>query len=78
MRTLEEVRAGRMLLEGKMLKADPRKGCIRVAIDENDLVHFQWTERAPAAAAPGAAAAEPELDIVVFPQESVFDKVRLR
>jgi len=72
MRTLQEVRAGRMLLEGKMLKADPRKGCIRIAIDENDLVHFQWAERAP------AASAAAELDIVVFPDESVFDKARER
>ena len=68
--SLQQVRSGRMLLEGKLLKADTRKGCITVAVDENELVHFLWAERPAAGAAP-----EPEVDIVVFPDEVVFEKV---
>ncbi|KAE8673600.1 26S proteasome regulatory subunit RPN13 [Hibiscus syriacus] len=43
--TLLEFRAGKMLLEGKRVVPDTRKGLIRMARGEEGLVHFQWLDR---------------------------------
>ncbi|OIV93980.1 hypothetical protein TanjilG_05683 [Lupinus angustifolius] len=42
---LLEFRAGKMILEGKTVVPDPRKGLVRVATGEEGLVHFQWLDR---------------------------------
>ncbi|XVF69836.1 hypothetical protein PTKIN_Ptkin11bG0112800 [Pterospermum kingtungense] len=42
---LLEFRAGKMLLEGKRVVPDTRKGLIRLARGEEGLVHFQWLDR---------------------------------
>ncbi|EOY32193.1 Regulatory particle non-ATPase 13 [Theobroma cacao] len=43
--TLLEFRAGKMLLEGKRVVPDTRKGLIRITRGEEGLVHFQWLDR---------------------------------
>jgi 26S proteasome regulatory subunit N13 len=72
-RVLAELRAGRVATEGGLARPDPRRGLLRVVADpETELVHLRWAERAAAAPAAPAAAAEPELDLVVFPGEAEF------
>ncbi|KAK8590122.1 hypothetical protein V6N12_024505 [Hibiscus sabdariffa] len=43
--TLLEFRVGKVLLEGKWVITDTRKGLIRIARGEERLVHFQWLNR---------------------------------
>eukprot|EP00887_Chlorella_sp_A99_P000404 scaffold13.g404.t1 len=70
MRTLLEFRAGRMVHADGRLSADPRKGRVCLATDEDGLRHFQWFERLP------GQSAEAELDIVAaLPGEAAFEKV---
>ncbi|KAK8506357.1 hypothetical protein V6N12_034093 [Hibiscus sabdariffa] len=64
--TLLEFRAGKMLLEGKRVVPDTRKGLIRIARGEEGLVHFQWLDRTQNVI---------EDDQIVFPDEAVFEKV---
>ncbi|KAJ1408172.1 UCH-binding domain [Sesbania bispinosa] len=40
-----EFRAGKMVLEGKRVVPDTRKGLVRIARGEEGLVHFQWLDR---------------------------------
>jgi hypothetical protein len=41
-----EFRAGKMKLDGRMLRADERKGTIRVFLSAEDgVVHFTWLKR---------------------------------
>ncbi|GKU98489.1 hypothetical protein SLEP1_g11493 [Rubroshorea leprosula] len=61
-----EFRAGKMLLDGKRVVPDSRKGLIRIARGEEGLVHFQWLDRAQNAV---------EDDQIIFPDEAVFEKV---
>lgn len=64
--TLLEFRAGKMMLEGKRVVPDTRKGLIRIARGEEGLVHFQWLDRTQNAI---------EDDQIIFPDEAVFEKV---
>ncbi|XWS52337.1 hypothetical protein CRYUN_Cryun11dG0059200 [Craigia yunnanensis] len=64
--TLLEFRAGKMLLEGKRVVPDSRKGLIRIARGEEGLVHFQWLDRTQNVI---------EDDQIIFPDEAVFEKV---
>ncbi len=64
------MRAGAMSYEGTLLKADNRKGLIRVAVDEQELTHFLWSERN----ADGSVKEPAEVDIIVFPGETTFEK----
>ncbi|XP_017983814.1 PREDICTED: 26S proteasome regulatory subunit RPN13 [Theobroma cacao] len=64
--TLLEFRAGKMLLEGKRVVPDTRKGLIRITRGEEGLVHFQWLDRTQNAI---------EDDQIIFPDEAVFEKV---
>ncbi|XP_021277122.1 26S proteasome regulatory subunit RPN13 isoform X2 [Herrania umbratica] len=66
MQTLLEFRAGKMLLEGKRVVPDTRKGLIRVTRGEEGLVHFQWVDRTQNVI---------EDDQIIFPDEAVFEKV---
>lgn len=63
---LYSMRCGRMLPDGKLLKPDTRKGTLTVERDDQGLVHFKWCEK---------EAQEPEIDVVVFPGEAIFEKV---
>ncbi|XP_019422183.1 PREDICTED: 26S proteasome regulatory subunit RPN13-like [Lupinus angustifolius] len=63
---LLEFRAGKMILEGKTVVPDPRKGLVRVATGEEGLVHFQWLDRTQNVV---------EDDQIIFPDEAVFEKV---
>lgn len=63
---LLEFRAGKMLLEGKRVVADPRKGLVRIGRGEEGLVHIQWLDRGNNTI---------EDDQIVFPEEAVFEKV---
>ena len=65
---LVELRAGKLLRDGTILKADPRKGLIRVSMDDQDLIHFQWAERT------STGTLEPESDQILFPGEVNFEK----
>ncbi|KAK8615198.1 hypothetical protein V6N13_068979 [Hibiscus sabdariffa] len=64
--TLLEFRAGKMLLEGKRVVPDARKGLIRITRGEEGLVHFQWLDRTQNVI---------EDDQIIFPDEAVFEKV---
>lgn len=61
-----EFRAGKMVLEGKRVTPDTRKGLIRIARGEEGLVHFQWLDRVQNMVVD---------DQIVFPEEAVFEKV---
>ncbi|KAL7092485.1 hypothetical protein ACP275_12G167400 [Erythranthe tilingii] len=61
-----EFRAGKMLMDGTRVLPDPRKGLVRIGRGEEGLVHFQWLDR---------SANVVEDDQIVFPDESVFEKV---
>ncbi|KMT17642.1 hypothetical protein BVRB_2g035910 [Beta vulgaris subsp. vulgaris] len=61
-----EFRAGKMLLEGKRVTPDTRKGLVRISRGEEGLVHFQWIDRVQNAV---------EDDQIVFPEEATFEKV---
>ncbi|XP_020215612.1 26S proteasome regulatory subunit RPN13 [Cajanus cajan] len=61
-----EFRAGKMLLEGKRVVPDTRKGLVRIARGEEGLVHFQWLDRTQNVV---------EDDQIIFPNEAIFEKV---
>ncbi|XP_020093926.1 26S proteasome regulatory subunit RPN13 isoform X3 [Ananas comosus] len=61
-----EFRAGRMNREGTRVVPDSRKGLVRIGRGEEGLVHFQWIDRNLNVV---------EEDQIVFPNESVFEKV---
>ncbi|KAF5954663.1 hypothetical protein HYC85_007519 [Camellia sinensis] len=61
-----EFRAGKMLMEGKRVVPDSRKGLVRIARGEEGLAHFQWLDRTHNVV---------EDDQIVFPKEAVFEKV---
>uniref|UniRef100_A0A0V0I9Q2 Putative ovule protein n=1 Tax=Solanum chacoense TaxID=4108 RepID=A0A0V0I9Q2_SOLCH len=64
--TLMEFRAGKMLMEGKKVFPDSRKGLVRIGRGEEGLLHFQWLDRNLNIV---------EDDQIVFPEEAVFEKV---
>ena len=75
-RHLHQFRAGRLIkrqnADGKeILAPDTTKGLIRVILDDEDLVRFQWIERSSA----GDAIGDPVIDVVIFPHEATFEKV---
>ncbi|CAL5215016.1 unnamed protein product [Lathyrus oleraceus] len=61
-----EFRAGKMLLEGKRVVPDARKGLVRIARGEEGLVHFQWLDRTLNVL---------EDDQIIFPNEATFEQV---
>ncbi|CAJ1937176.1 unnamed protein product [Sphenostylis stenocarpa] len=61
-----EFRAGKMVLEGKTVVPDTRKGLVRIARGEEGLVHFQWLDRTQNVV---------EDDQIIFPNEAIFEKV---
>ncbi|CAM6082686.1 unnamed protein product [Calypogeia fissa] len=63
---LLEFRAGKMLLDGTRVHADPRKGLVRVIRSDDSLVHFQWVDTVVNAI---------EEDQIVLPEEATFEKV---
>lgn len=63
---LLEFRAGKMLMEGKRVLPDSRKGLVRIGRGEEGLVHFQWLDRSNNVV---------EDDQIIFPEEGVFEKV---
>lgn len=65
-RNIAECRAGVLKRNDRMLTPDTRKGRLRVIVDDEELVHFQWLER---------DVDKPEIDIVIIPGEAVFEKV---
>ncbi|OQV12308.1 Proteasomal ubiquitin receptor ADRM1 [Hypsibius exemplaris] len=66
-RYLVEFKAGRMTMEGKTVKADPRAGIVYIIKSEEDsLLHFCWKERAAATA---------EDDLIVFANDVELKKV---
>lgn len=67
---LAEMRAGKMLQDGKLVRPDKRKGLVRVVRSDDGLLHVHWLERT----ASGPAAA-PEDDVIVFPGEAALEKV---
>eukprot|EP01018_Ginkgo_biloba_P026733 Gb_34330 [translate_table: standard] len=62
-----EFRAGKMVLEGTRVVPDTRKGLVRVARNDEGLLHFQWLDRTNNLL---------EDDQIVFPEEAVFEKVQ--
>ncbi|CAH9075596.1 unnamed protein product [Cuscuta epithymum] len=63
---LLEFRAGKMLMEGKQVVPDSRKGLVRIGRGVEGLVHFQWLDRSSLIV---------EDDQIVLPEEAVFEKV---
>ncbi|KAG8373915.1 hypothetical protein BUALT_Bualt11G0074900 [Buddleja alternifolia] len=61
-----EFRAGKMLMDGKRVIPDSRKGLVRIGRGEEGLVHFQWLDRSLNVV---------EDDQIVFPDEAVFEKI---
>lgn len=61
-----EFRAGKMIMDGKRVVPDTRKGLVRVGRGEEGLVHLQWLDRSSNVV---------EDDQIVFPDEAVFEKV---
>ncbi|KAF5742927.1 26S proteasome regulatory subunit RPN13-like isoform X5 [Tripterygium wilfordii] len=61
-----EFRAGKMVLEGKRVVPDTRKGLFRIGRGEEGLVHFQWLDCTQNVV---------EDDHIIFPDEAVFEKV---
>lgn len=61
-----EFRAGKMVMDGKRVVPDSRKGLVRMGRGEEGLVHFQWLDR---------NRNDLEDDQIVFPEEAVFEKV---
>ncbi|KAG9148952.1 hypothetical protein Leryth_023876, partial [Lithospermum erythrorhizon] len=55
-----------MIMEGKRVIPDTRKGLFRLGRGEEGLVHFQWLDRSNNII---------EDDQIVFPEEAVFEKV---
>ncbi|KAL0020885.1 hypothetical protein WJX77_006881 [Trebouxia sp. C0004] len=75
MTTSEDVlmhfRAGLMKAENNTLKADQRKGLVRLSQAEDGLLHFRWYERVGTSETKGSA----QHDTIVFPGEATFTKV---
>ncbi|KAK9832151.1 hypothetical protein WJX74_000770 [Apatococcus lobatus] len=67
---LQEVRAGRLFKDASTLRADSRKGLIRVIEREDGLISFQWKERATV-----QPDCDPETDIITFPGDAIFIKI---
>lgn len=68
--TVAELRAGKMVKDGRVMKPDTRKGLIRVVRADDGLTHFQWHERN----AQGLPI-QLEEDIILFPEEAKFVQV---
>lgn len=65
---LVEFKAGKMLIRGKMVIPDKRKGKIELAQSPDDqLMHFRWKDR---------STGQVETDLIIFPDEAVFKKVK--
>ncbi|GAQ79096.1 26S Proteasom Rpn13 [Klebsormidium nitens] len=64
--TLLEFRAGKMKMEGSTVRPDTRKGVVRITRSDDGLRHVSWADRTSNVI---------EEDLIVFPEESVFEKV---
>ncbi|RHZ88519.1 hypothetical protein Glove_22g209 [Diversispora epigaea] len=60
-----EFKAGKLIREGNMLKADERKGLIYMDQGEDQLMHFFWKDRKTGKLD----------DLIVFPEEAEFTRV---
>eukprot|EP00227_Mantoniella_beaufortii_P019311 CAMPEP_0197578486 /NCGR_PEP_ID=MMETSP1326-20131121/2677_1 /TAXON_ID=1155430 /ORGANISM="Genus nov. species nov., Strain RCC2288" /LENGTH=173 /DNA_ID=CAMNT_0043141669 /DNA_START=43 /DNA_END=560 /DNA_ORIENTATION=+ len=63
---LVDVKCGRLLVEGKTMKPDDRKGRLRIARATDGLCHLQWGARSD------DMPFIPEDDFIIFPQEAVM------
>ncbi|CAH2102381.1 unnamed protein product [Euphydryas editha] len=61
-----EFRAGRMILKGRMVHPDKRKGLLYVYQGEDSLMHFCWKDR---------TTGEVEDDLLIFPDDCEFVRV---
>jgi len=64
---LVEFKAGKMIMEGKMVRPDKRKGLVQLRQSEDGLIHFVWKER---------LSGQAENDLIIFPDDAVFKKVK--
>jgi len=64
---LVEFKAGKMIMEGKMVRPDKRKGLVQLRQSEDGLIHFIWKER---------VSGQTENDLIIFPDDAVFRKVK--
>lgn len=68
-RVLVSFKAGKMNREGSTVTADPRRGRLElVLMPEDSLTHLLWRPRGLSAA--------PEDDLIIFPGEAEFARVR--
>ena len=67
-------KAGRLLLDGKVLRPDPRRGRLAVIQSEDGLVHVEWRERNGDDSITSTSSS-PEIDTVVFPEEAHLEQV---
>ncbi len=74
MEAIVAFRAGLLLLEGKVLKPDPRRGRIAVAQSDDGLIHVEWSERNGDGS---SATSTTELDSVIFPDEAKLEQVQV-
>ncbi|GAX83922.1 hypothetical protein CEUSTIGMA_g11346.t1 [Chlamydomonas eustigma] len=65
-------KAGKLELEGKILKPDARKGYVRVVQSDEGLIRIEWRERSPEGDILAAAA---ELETVIFPDECTLEQI---
>jgi len=70
--SVASLKFGRLVRDGTLVKPDPRKGECKVVVDDQELVHFIWNERRDQQS---GIVTEPEVDVIIFPGEAVFEKV---
>jgi len=64
---LVECRAGKMIVRGKTVSADPRKGLIQLEQTADNLMHFRWKDR---------TTGNIDTDLIIFPDEASFKRIR--
>ncbi|CAG5124948.1 unnamed protein product [Candidula unifasciata] len=65
-KNLVEFRAGKMLMKGKMVHPDKRKGLVYVYQSDDSLMHFCWKDRTSSVV---------EDDLIIFPDDIEFKHV---
>lgn len=63
---LLEFKAGKMTLQGKLVKPDKRKGCIYIYQGDDSIMHFCWKDRTNGAV---------EEDLMIFPDDIEYKKI---
>jgi len=64
---LVECRAGKMIIRGKTVSADPRKGLIQLEQTPDNLMHFRWKDRTTGTV---------DTDLIIFPDEATFKRIK--